>query len=58
MAVPKLGRVTLDQYKNERPHRGKFCNGKTPMQTFLDAKHLAAEKMIETAYSGLERPRF
>lgn len=25
---------------------GKYCYGKTPMQTFLEAKHLATEKML------------
>jgi PAS domain S-box-containing protein len=29
-----------------RPHRGRWCFGKTPMQTFLDAKTIAHEKMI------------
>ena len=34
----------LDYYNNERPHSGKFCYGKTPMQTFKDSKKLALEK--------------
>ena len=41
----------LDQwmayYNNERTHSGKYCYGKTPMQTFLDSKHLAKEKRID-----------
>lgn len=40
----------LDQwmagYNEERPHQGRWCFGKTPMQTFLDAKPIAKEKMI------------
>jgi hypothetical protein len=40
----------LDQwiagYNEERPHQGRWCFGKTPMQTFLDAKPLAKEKLI------------
>ena len=40
----------LDQwirsYNEERPHQGRWCFGKTPMQTFLDAIPLAKEKMI------------
>jgi transposase InsO family protein len=36
----------LEEYNNERPHRGKYCYGKTPLQTFVEAKHLAQEKMI------------
>ena len=33
-------------YNEQRPHQGRWCFGKTPMQTFLDAKPLAQEKMI------------
>ncbi|WP_262269138.1 IS481 family transposase [Microvirga yunnanensis] len=33
-------------YHEERPHQGRWCFGKTPMQTFLDAIPLAKEKMI------------
>jgi transposase InsO family protein len=32
-------------YNEERPHQGRWCFGKTPMQTFLDAIPLAKEKM-------------
>lgn len=34
------------QYNEERTHSGKYCYGKTPMQTFLDSIHLAREKMV------------
>ena len=33
-------------YNEERPHQGRWCFGKTPMQTFLDAVPIAKEKMI------------
>jgi transposase InsO family protein len=33
-------------YNEERPHQGRWCFGKTPMQTFLDATPIAKEKMI------------
>jgi len=33
-------------YNEEREHQGRWCFGKTPMQTFLDAKPIAKEKMI------------
>ena len=33
-------------YNEERQHQGRWCFGKTPMQTFLDAVPLAREKMI------------
>ncbi|CAA7393997.1 hypothetical protein CHRY9393_03610 [Chryseobacterium fistulae] len=35
-------------YNNERTHTGKHCYGKTPMQTFLDSKAMAKEKLLET----------
>ncbi|MDX1916567.1 MAG: integrase core domain-containing protein, partial [Rickettsiaceae bacterium] len=40
----------LGQYNNERSHSGKYCYGKTPMQTFLDSKHIAIEKSNESMY--------
>lgn len=36
----------LTDYNEQRPHQGRWCFGKTPMQTFLDAKPMAQEKMI------------
>jgi len=38
----------IDHYNRERTHSGKYCYGKTPMETFLSAKRLAEEKMIDT----------
>jgi hypothetical protein len=29
-----------------RPHQGRWCFGKTPMETFLDALPLAKEKIM------------
>lgn len=40
----------LIQYNNHRSHSGKYCYGKTPMQTFLDSKHIALEKSNEFMY--------
>lgn len=34
-------------YNNERTHSGKHCYGKTPMQTFVDNKPIAKEKLLE-----------
>ena len=34
-------------YNNERTHSGKYCYGKTPMQTFVDSKSIAKEKLLE-----------
>jgi transposase InsO family protein len=36
----------LKLYNEERPHQGRWCYGKTPMQTFIDSVPLAKEKMI------------
>jgi transposase InsO family protein len=38
----------LDEYNRTRPHSGKYCYGKTPMQTFLDSLPLAREKMLDS----------
>lgn len=34
-------------YNAERTHSGKYCYGKTPMQTFIESIHLAKEKRID-----------
>lgn len=34
-------------YNQERCHSGRYCYGKTPLQTFLDSRHLAQEKQLE-----------
>lgn len=39
----------ITKYNETRPHSGKYCYGKTPMQTFQEAKHLATEKTIPIA---------
>ncbi len=36
----------LSEYNEKRPHSGRYCYGKTPMQTFLDAIPMTREKMI------------
>jgi hypothetical protein len=33
-------------YNEARTHQGRWCLGKTPMQTFLDSRPLAREKQI------------
>jgi len=35
----------IDYYNNERPHSGKYCFGKTPMQTFNESITLAKQKL-------------
>lgn len=38
----------MDYYNEQRPHSGRYCYGKTPIQTFKDSRHIADEKRIET----------
>lgn len=38
----------LHDYNHNRTHSGKYCYGKTPWQTFVDSKHLAQDKMIDS----------
>jgi hypothetical protein len=38
----------LGIYTEQRPHQGRWCYGKTPMQTFLDSVPLAKETMLAT----------
>ncbi|OAQ20920.1 helix-turn-helix domain-containing protein [Thermosulfurimonas dismutans] len=35
----------IEKYNSQRPHQGKYCEGKTPMETFLGNVPLAKEKM-------------
>jgi hypothetical protein len=44
--------VWLNYYNEERPHSGKYCFGKTPMQTFMDAKKIAIEKSNQLMYNN------
>jgi transposase InsO family protein len=37
----------IREYNEVRPHSGKYCFGKTPMQTFLDSKQLSDEKQLD-----------
>ena len=36
----------MAEYNEHRSHQGRWCYGKTPMQTFLDSIALAQEKQI------------
>ena len=38
--------VWLVKYNEQRPHSGRYCYGKTPMQTFRETLHIAVDKMI------------
>lgn len=36
----------MQGYNDTRPHQGRWCYGKTPMQTFIDSQPITKEKMI------------
>lgn len=37
----------INHYNTERTHTGKYCFGKTPMQTFIDSKSIAVSKQLD-----------
>ena len=37
----------MHYYNNERPHSGRYCYGKTPMQTFDESITLAKQKLLD-----------
>lgn len=39
----------IADYNETRPHQGRWCFGKTPMQTFIDTAPVAREKIIPAA---------
>ena len=41
--------IWIQEYNTERSHQGRWCFGKTPMQTFLDAVPIAKEKLLPAA---------
>ncbi|WP_176701432.1 integrase core domain-containing protein, partial [Gilliamella sp. Choc5-1] len=40
----------LEFYNRERAHSGKYCYGRTPWQTWNDAKGLVKEKQLENLF--------
>lgn len=45
----------LLEYNEHRPHTGRWCFGKTPMETFRESLHIAKEKMIGYSDSSSEQ---
>ena len=39
----------VEEYNQARPHQGRWCYGKTPMQTFIDTLPVAKEKLMQAA---------
>ena len=50
--------IDLDQwvesYNKTRPHQGKICCGRTPMQTFIDGLKIVQSKIIEGLHKSSE----
>lgn len=44
----------LEFYNRERTHTGKYCDGRTPLQTLRETKHLAFQKQLEQQFQPLE----
>lgn len=44
----------LEFYNRERTHTGKYCDGRTPLQTFRETKHLAFQKQLEHQFQASE----
>jgi len=42
----------IEYYNNERTHSGKYCYGKTPMQTWNESLHLAKDKLLNNQYQN------
>lgn len=45
----------LEQYNQQRTHSGKYCFGRTPLQTFRETRHLAKAKQLDTLFAQPER---
>jgi transposase InsO family protein len=44
---------SIADYNTKRTHTGKYCFGKTPMQTFIDSIPLAKEKLLEQLHDNI-----
>ena len=44
----------LEYYNRERTHTGKYCDGRTPLQTFRETKHLAQQKQLEHHFQSTQ----
>jgi hypothetical protein len=41
--------MPIAEYNEARPHRGRWCFGKTPMEIFIDTLPVAKEKLMQAA---------
>jgi len=37
----------VESYNAERSHSGKYCYGKTPLQTFIESAKLAYDRQLD-----------
>lgn len=44
----------MESYNRERAHSGKHCDGRTPLQTFRETKHLAQQKQLDRLFEHQE----
>lgn len=42
----------IKHYNDERPHSGRYCYGKMPMQTFVESLNLAKQKLLNQVVSA------
>ena len=47
----------MESYNAERTHSGKYCYGKTPLQTFIEAAPLAYSKQLDRMHQTSEPPK-
>jgi hypothetical protein len=48
--VMGYSRNSFYRFNRERTHTGKYCFGRTPLQTFRETKHLAQAKQLDTLF--------
>ena len=48
-AVPSCSAISSvgEECNEVRPHQGRWCHGKTPMQTWLESVALAKDKQMD-----------
>ena len=42
----------VNYYNHERPHSGRYCYGKTPMETFIESLPLAKQKLLSESQTA------
>jgi len=42
----------MQYYKTDQPHSGRYCYGKSPMDTFWESLPLADEKLVDKIFNA------